>query len=237
MAKPTGSFLCHGSLSKIHFSFCDFCFHLFRLQKSSWIISVELAIGPEEGISYLTDKGCSVSLPARPRAHPSPAPTSRPPEPSTHLAPARARHPPRAQPHVEKVVSCQGRGCSLGHAQLGDERGSGLLWAEQGRSRERNRERPGRRKGAPPGHGPPGRDRVGLGPGCVLPEAGAGGTRDRLWVSVHGRGGHRTRLCVTAESWGHFPVQGSRGCVTPDPEFSGMAGAERGHVTLPEQEA
>ncbi|XP_053064040.1 focal adhesion kinase 1 isoform X4 [Acinonyx jubatus] len=26
---------------------------------SSWIISVELAIGPEEGISYLTDKGCS----------------------------------------------------------------------------------------------------------------------------------------------------------------------------------
>ncbi|GAB5584264.1 focal adhesion kinase 1 isoform X11 [Prionailurus iriomotensis] len=33
--------------------------HRFRLQKSSWIISVELAIGPEEGISYLTDKGCS----------------------------------------------------------------------------------------------------------------------------------------------------------------------------------
>uniref|UniRef100_H0WZ74 Focal adhesion kinase 1 n=1 Tax=Otolemur garnettii TaxID=30611 RepID=H0WZ74_OTOGA len=28
-------------------------------QKSSWIISVELAIGPEEGISYLTDKGCN----------------------------------------------------------------------------------------------------------------------------------------------------------------------------------
>ncbi|KAB1257893.1 Focal adhesion kinase 1 [Camelus dromedarius] len=27
--------------------------------QSSWIISVELAIGPEEGISYLTDKGCS----------------------------------------------------------------------------------------------------------------------------------------------------------------------------------
>uniref|UniRef100_A0A2K6SPG9 Focal adhesion kinase 1 n=1 Tax=Saimiri boliviensis boliviensis TaxID=39432 RepID=A0A2K6SPG9_SAIBB len=27
--------------------------------KSSWIISVELAIGPEEGISYLTDKGCN----------------------------------------------------------------------------------------------------------------------------------------------------------------------------------
>ncbi|XP_045717334.1 focal adhesion kinase 1 isoform X4 [Phyllostomus hastatus] len=26
---------------------------------SSWVISVELAIGPEEGISYLTDKGCS----------------------------------------------------------------------------------------------------------------------------------------------------------------------------------
>lgn len=30
--------------------------------KSSWIISVELAIGPEEGISYLTDKGANVSL-------------------------------------------------------------------------------------------------------------------------------------------------------------------------------
>ena len=30
--------------------------------KSSWIISVELAIGPEEGISYLTDKGCNVSV-------------------------------------------------------------------------------------------------------------------------------------------------------------------------------
>lgn len=29
--------------------------------KSSWIISVELAIGPEEGISYLTDKGANVS--------------------------------------------------------------------------------------------------------------------------------------------------------------------------------
>uniref|UniRef100_A0A4W5MHB3 FERM domain-containing protein n=1 Tax=Hucho hucho TaxID=62062 RepID=A0A4W5MHB3_9TELE len=28
---------------------------------SSWIISVELAIGPEEGISYLTDKGSTVS--------------------------------------------------------------------------------------------------------------------------------------------------------------------------------
>uniref|UniRef100_A0A8B9VEP5 Protein tyrosine kinase 2 n=1 Tax=Anas zonorhyncha TaxID=75864 RepID=A0A8B9VEP5_9AVES len=28
-------------------------------QKSSWIISVELAIGPEEGISYLTDKGAN----------------------------------------------------------------------------------------------------------------------------------------------------------------------------------
>lgn len=35
---------------------------MFHLQKSSWIISVELAIGPEEGISYLTDKGCNVSL-------------------------------------------------------------------------------------------------------------------------------------------------------------------------------
>ena len=30
--------------------------------KSSWIISVELAIGPEEGISYLTDKGRNVSV-------------------------------------------------------------------------------------------------------------------------------------------------------------------------------
>jgi focal adhesion kinase 1 len=35
---------------------------MFDLPKSSWIISVELAIGPEEGISYLTDKGCNVSL-------------------------------------------------------------------------------------------------------------------------------------------------------------------------------
>lgn len=29
--------------------------------QSSWVISVELAIGPEEGISYLTDKGSMVS--------------------------------------------------------------------------------------------------------------------------------------------------------------------------------
>uniref|UniRef100_A0A672GL24 non-specific protein-tyrosine kinase n=1 Tax=Salarias fasciatus TaxID=181472 RepID=A0A672GL24_SALFA len=29
---------------------------------SSWVISVELAIGPEEGISYLTDKGSTVTL-------------------------------------------------------------------------------------------------------------------------------------------------------------------------------
>lgn len=29
--------------------------------QSSWVISVELAIGPEEGISYLTDKGSNVS--------------------------------------------------------------------------------------------------------------------------------------------------------------------------------
>lgn len=29
--------------------------------QSSWVISVELAIGPEEGISYLTDKGSTVS--------------------------------------------------------------------------------------------------------------------------------------------------------------------------------
>lgn len=52
-----------------------FCFlwhvsaHLSRLQKSSWIISVELAIGPEEGISYLTDKGCNVSAAAAVCAH------------------------------------------------------------------------------------------------------------------------------------------------------------------------
>ena len=31
------------------------------LQQSSWVIQVELAIGPEEGISYLTDKGSTVS--------------------------------------------------------------------------------------------------------------------------------------------------------------------------------
>lgn len=31
-------------------------------QQSSWVIQVELAIGPEEGISYLTDKGSTVSL-------------------------------------------------------------------------------------------------------------------------------------------------------------------------------
>lgn len=30
--------------------------------QSSWVISVELAIGPEEGISYLTDKGSMVSM-------------------------------------------------------------------------------------------------------------------------------------------------------------------------------
>lgn len=30
--------------------------------QSSWVISVELAIGPEEGISYLTDKGSTVSI-------------------------------------------------------------------------------------------------------------------------------------------------------------------------------
>lgn len=29
--------------------------------QSSWVIQVELAIGPEEGISYLTDKGSTVS--------------------------------------------------------------------------------------------------------------------------------------------------------------------------------
>lgn len=32
------------------------------LLQSSWVISVELAIGPEEGISYLTDKGSTVSV-------------------------------------------------------------------------------------------------------------------------------------------------------------------------------
>lgn len=31
------------------------------LSQSSWVIQVELAIGPEEGISYLTDKGSTVS--------------------------------------------------------------------------------------------------------------------------------------------------------------------------------
>ncbi|OPJ85859.1 hypothetical protein AV530_009523 [Patagioenas fasciata monilis] len=30
-----------------------------EFDSSSWIISVELAIGPEEGISYLTDKGAN----------------------------------------------------------------------------------------------------------------------------------------------------------------------------------
>lgn len=30
------------------------------LFQSSWVISVDLAIGPEEGISYLTDKGSTV---------------------------------------------------------------------------------------------------------------------------------------------------------------------------------
>lgn len=34
---------------------------LSLLQQSSWVIQVELAIGPEEGISYLTDKGSTVS--------------------------------------------------------------------------------------------------------------------------------------------------------------------------------
>lgn len=33
-----------------------------RATQSSWVISVELAIGPEEGISYLTDKGSTVSI-------------------------------------------------------------------------------------------------------------------------------------------------------------------------------
>ncbi len=37
----------------------EFSFSL--LLQSSWVISVELAIGPEEGISYLTDKGSTVS--------------------------------------------------------------------------------------------------------------------------------------------------------------------------------
>lgn len=44
-------------LNKLKFAL-SFSFNL----KSSWIISVELAIGPEEGISYLTDKGANVSL-------------------------------------------------------------------------------------------------------------------------------------------------------------------------------
>lgn len=32
------------------------------VSQSGWVISVELAIGPEEGISYLTDKGSTVSV-------------------------------------------------------------------------------------------------------------------------------------------------------------------------------
>ena len=44
---------------------CDICFNAvlsFSLPlQSSWVISVELAIGPEEGVSYLTDKGSTVS--------------------------------------------------------------------------------------------------------------------------------------------------------------------------------
>jgi hypothetical protein len=50
-----------GSYLKSSLSFWYLGPHLFALPKSSWIISVELAIGPEEGISYLTDKGCNVS--------------------------------------------------------------------------------------------------------------------------------------------------------------------------------
>lgn len=37
-------------------------FDIYLPPQSSWIISVELAIGPEEGISYLTDKGSMVSM-------------------------------------------------------------------------------------------------------------------------------------------------------------------------------
>lgn len=37
----------------------------------SWVISVELAIGPEEGISYLTDKGSTVSRVTLPPSLPS----------------------------------------------------------------------------------------------------------------------------------------------------------------------
>lgn len=44
---------------------CDVCFNAALSSslplQSSWVISVELAIGPEEGISYLTDKGSTVS--------------------------------------------------------------------------------------------------------------------------------------------------------------------------------
>jgi len=42
-------------------SLLKFCPLSPLILKSSWIISVELAIGPEEGISYLTDKGANVS--------------------------------------------------------------------------------------------------------------------------------------------------------------------------------
>lgn len=37
-------------------------FYFFVSLQSSWVISVELAIGPEEGISYLTDKGSTVTM-------------------------------------------------------------------------------------------------------------------------------------------------------------------------------
>lgn len=37
---------------------------LLCVLQSSWVIAVELAIGPEEGISYLTDKGSAVSITA-----------------------------------------------------------------------------------------------------------------------------------------------------------------------------
>lgn len=44
------------------FFFFTFNLNPVFLQQSSWVIQVELAIGPEEGISYLTDKGSTVSF-------------------------------------------------------------------------------------------------------------------------------------------------------------------------------
>lgn len=56
---------------------------------------MELAIGPEEGISYLTDKGCNVSLPR------APGPAAHAPPHTAPAAHAPAAHAPAAHaPHV-----------------------------------------------------------------------------------------------------------------------------------------